>query len=107
MDHGLRTTAAAVMELSGVVLNALLFLFALWACLRLAGASSGYLANAGGMPPLSIDGMMALATGEGFHLRLFWWMAAWTAMVFAVGFGLLAVAGGRWVWIRAKAALES
>lgn len=109
-DHPARlavTGAAGLMEIVSFAFNVAATLACTWLALKLWGDAKLYLANAGGFPVLSLDYAWRLVQSPGLHLRAMWWALSWACAVFAVGAGLLALAGARSVFWRIHAAVKA
>lgn len=95
-----------IMDIAGIAANVLLTLVCIWTGLRLWGMSSEYLTAAGGLPKPTIEYAWAAINTPALHMRLWYWFVAWSCAVFAVGAGLLSVAGAHWAWHRVREALQ-
>lgn len=98
------------MDAIGTLVNVLMLIGFAVAAMRLWGAAGAFMDNAGGLPlPEHFLTVLEAANkpeaAQVLWIRLYWWVQAWFAGVFAIGCGLLTIAGGRWAWIRIQRAL--
>lgn len=78
--------------------------------LHLWGLAWQLVDNAGGLPQLQhfmsvLEAADKAAALQTLWARVFWWAQAWVAGTFAIGFGVLWIAGARWGWIRVRRTL--
>lgn len=109
-DHPARVAtfaASSTMEIASFAFNVVATLACTWLSMKLWGDAKGYLANAGGLPTPSLDYAWRLVQSPGLHLRAMWWTLAWVCAVFAVGAGVLALAGARSIFWRIHAAVKT
>lgn len=93
-----RTWDAATLAFNAVLV--LVFFAAFW---TLWGLSAEHLADAGGLPPMSGEGLRALAASGASALpRIGDWGLSWTYGVFAVGALILTVSGLRCLIVAAR-----
>jgi len=65
---------------------------------KLYAMTSGYLAAAGGLPPMSLDGVETLLMSADLKARLTYWAAAWLCAIGTAGTGWMALLGARFTY---------
>jgi len=95
------------MKSIGIAVNLIALLTCLVAANHLWRLGWDYITMAGGLPEFSVEYVWALITTPGLHLRLAYWLIAWSSLCFSGGFTILAIAGGHWGWHQVASALEN
>ena len=109
--HGL----AQVMDMFGDAVNAVVLLAVIALAWRCWEKTQYYLAKAGGLPAIPRSEAEWSRAGQAFKMMFQdsqWrgrlvelaqgWTMAWIFLILTVAFSVLAVAGLRWAWIRAR-----
>jgi len=65
---------------------------------KLYAMTAGYLAAAGGLPPMSLDGIESLVKSPDAKARLTYWASAWFCAIGTAGTGWMALLGARFAY---------
>ena len=98
------------MDFIATVMNVVFLLICVFAFTQLWSLTWRFIDLAGGSPLPAHFTAVLEAPDKPAELqilgnRAYWWVQAWVAGVFAAGFALLSIAGGRWAWVRVQRSL--